>query len=346
MRILITGYAGYIGSKLMQVLGKLDILDYFVPFTSEHVDLVVGIDSFIYNNFYFQNSDNMFTKYIFYNLCTVKQIEDIINIAKLHNIDTIIPLAALVGASICDKYPELAKATNTDSIIKLARAFPEARFIYTNTNSGYGKTEEGELCDESTPMNPISLYGETKVKTEQYLLNNNNATSLRLGTVFGHSPRMRLDLLVNDWTLKVTRDDSIVIFDPSFRRNYINVKDVANAIVHCLHKPEDTQGQIFNLGNDNANCNKLELINKIVNILGKKETFNISIGNGYDPDQRDYIVTSQKLYNTGFEPKISLESGIRELAAYYSIFPKNNQKFAEICKGKYNVLDANHKGPI
>ncbi len=236
--------------------------------------------------------------------------------------DVIIPLACLVGAPLCAQRPLDAHSINLEAVLRLLKyASPKARFLSPTTNSGYGVGEADVFCTEETPLRPISLYGKLKVELEQALLADGRAVSLRLATVFGISPRMRLDLLVNDFTYRAVADRFIVLFESHFKRNYIHVRDVARAFLHALDNFDLMQGEAYNVGLSDANLSKLELCQVIQQQLPDFTFLDAPIGK--DPDQRDYIVSNEKIEKTGFKPQVSLAQGIRELIRGYQIIRRN-----------------------
>ena len=218
------------------------------------------------------------------------------------NFDIIIPLAAIVGAPACDKNLVLSRLINYKAQLNISNNISSNQIlVYPNTNSGYGVGDKNEYCNEDTPLNPISNYGKQKVEIEKIFLSNNNAISLRLATVFGVSPRMRIDLLVNDFVFKAVKDNYLILFEEHFRRNFIHVRDVAKTFLFCIKNFDKMKNQIFNVGLSNANLTKKELAEKI-----KLFVPNLYIhSNNYfeDPDKRDYIVSKQK--------KLSLLVGVQ-----------------------------------
>lgn len=242
--------------------------------------------------------------------------------------DAIIPLAALVGAPLCDRDPIAATTTNKDAIVWMVGELgKDQRVVIPITNSGYGVGEAGKFCTEETPMRPVSLYGRDKVETEKAVLNGHeNAVSLRLATVFGMAPRMRLDLLVNDFTYRAYHDRFIVLFEAHFKRNYIHVRDVANAFLHALGNFESMAGQAYNVGLSDANLSKWELCERIQKQLPKFIFLESQVGK--DPDQRDYIVSNEKIERTGYKPCFSLDAGIAELIKGYAMI--KNSRYANV----------------
>lgn len=300
--ILVTGGAGYIGSIFVEHLLKLG-------------DKVCVIDNLYYNN---QSSLNhlMHNKLLEVRRGDVRKPSDVNDLLK--KADIIVPLAALVGAPICNRDPVAASSTNKDAIFyMLDNISPSQMIIMPTTNSAYGSGDKDNFCTEESPLNPISLYAKDKVSVESRLMQHKNAISLRLATVFGMSPRMRIDLLVNDFTYRAVHDGFVVLFESYFKRNYIHVRDVSNAFVHCIDNFDKMNGQIYNVGLSNANISKLELCQLI-----KKHVPNFTFLEaqyGKDPDQRNYIVSNAKIEATGFKPKYSLEDGIVELIKGYEL---------------------------
>jgi nucleoside-diphosphate-sugar epimerase len=194
---------------------------------------------------------------------------------------------------------------------------PEQRIIYPNTNSGYGIGTEGIHCTEETPLNPISLYGKLKVEVEKALLARGNTVVFRLATVFGVSPRMRLDLLVNDFTYRAFRDGFVVLFEADFKRNYVHIRDVSDAFLFAIDNFDMLNGQAYNLGLDEANYSKRELCELIRKQVPRFYYTEAKVGE--DPDKRNYIVSNAKLEKTGFKARRGLESGIAELLKAYQI---------------------------
>ena len=305
-KILVTGGAGYIGSVLVPTLLSRDYE-------------VTVIDNF----FYKQNS--------LLDCCLESKLNIVRGDARDRDLmskhtkdaDIIIPLAALVGAPICDKYPVEAKTTNLEAIkLILELRKPEQKIIFPNTNSGYGIGAADIYCTEESPLKPISLYGRLKVEAERLILESGNAVVYRLATVFGISPRMRLDLLVNDFVYRAVHDGFIVLFEPEFKRNYIHIRDVARAFSHAIDNFENMKNQAYNVGLSDANLNKRELCEEI-----KKQVpnFYFTIAPiGEDKDKRNYIVSNEKIEKTGFGPQVSLSEGIKELIKGYQVI-KNNQ---------------------
>jgi nucleoside-diphosphate-sugar epimerase len=245
----------------------------------------------------------------------------------LRDADVIIPLAAIVGAPACSADQTAAVSTNLEAVkLLLSLRSPQQRILLPNTNSGYGIGERGAFCTEESPLRPISLYGRTKVQAETAVLEAGNAVAFRLATVFGMSPRMRLDLLVNDFVYRAVTDRAVVVFEGRARRNYLHVRDVARAFLHALTNFEAMKDTVYNVGLSNANLSKLELCQEIKKQLPGFVYLEAPIGE--DPDKRDYIVSNEKIERTGFRPAHSLSDGIRELIKGYTIL--RNGKYANV----------------
>ena len=301
MIIAITGGAGYIGSVLVPELLKLGhevrVLDNF------YFNQATLLDCCADKNFHIVRGDARDEK-------IVKEFID--------GADLIIPLAALVGFPLCEYDKVSAKTTNLDAvelILKLRK--PEQKIIFPCTNSGYGTTDSNIICTEDTPINPISLYGTTKVAAEKAVLEAGNSLTFRFATVFGASPRMRLDLLVNDFVYRAFNDKVIVVFEGNFKRNYIHIRDVAGAYIHAINNFDSMRGKAYNCGLSDANLSKLELCEKIKQHIPQFSYFESQIDS--DPDKRNYIVSNERLEATGWHPKYSLDDGIDELIKTYSI---------------------------
>ncbi len=243
----------------------------------------------------------------------------------VRNADVLIPLAAIVGAPACNLDPWEATSVNLEAIRMLNRLRSENQLvIYPTTNSGYGTKTGDVFCTEDTPLEPISLYGQTKVQAESELLQTPNTITLRLATVFGVSPRMRLDLLVNHFTYAAFTDKFIVIFEKDFKRNYIHIRDVADCFIHCIENASRMTGKPYNAGLDAANLSKEELALKIKSFVPDFYIHFAEVGN--DPDKRNYIVSNQRLKEAGFEAKRSLDDGINELLKGYRMLARSSFK--------------------
>jgi nucleoside-diphosphate-sugar epimerase len=237
-------------------------------------------------------------------------------------VDWIVPLACLTGAPLCDRDPIGARTLildAVDSILKLRT--PEQWIVYPTTNSGYGVGEGGIHCTEQTPLRPISLYGRLKVEAEEHILDAGRSITLRLATAFGVSPRMRLDLLVNDFTYRAVTDRFIVLFEAQFKRNFIHVRDIARAILHVMEHASEMDGEAYNMGLDDANLDKIELCEAIRRQVPDFVWHEAPLGE--DPDKRNYIVSNEKIRRSGFSPVVSLDRGIAELVRGYRILRRN-----------------------
>jgi nucleoside-diphosphate-sugar epimerase len=311
MKILITGGAGYLGSV---ITGKM--------LNAGHE--VVVLDKLIFN----QTSLLVYTsnpnfKFIYGDVRNETLLEKLCD-----EVDVIIPLAAIVGFPACDAEPELAKEINFKQIFNIVKFTKgkNKKILYPNTNSGYGIGVGQTECTEESPLNPISIYGTTKCSAENFLKSSTDAIIFRLATVFGVSPRMRTDLLVNDFTYKAITDKYIVVFEKNFKRNFIHIQDVANVFLFMLENYEQHKGEIFNVGLSTANLSKQELLEKIQTHV---KNFAVSYNDYYeDPDKRDYIVSNDKIESTGWSPKWDVDMGIEELImAYQMIVPKMGAEF-------------------
>jgi len=241
--------------------------------------------------------------------------------------DVIMPLAALVGAPICKIDPMNATTINRDAVVMLTKlASKNQKIVFATTNSGYGVGEKDKFCTEETPLNPISLYGTTKCEAEAAILNSGNGVTLRLATVFGMSPRMRIDLLVNDFTHRAVTDRTAVIFEGHFKRNYIHIRDVAKAFIHAMGNYASMNNNAYNVGLSSANLSKLELCARIQKIVPGFVYLEAPVGE--DPDKRDYIVSNDKIEATGWSPDWPLERGIQELIKGYTMI--RNRRFSNV----------------
>ena len=240
----------------------------------------------------------------------------------LKDADAVFPLACLTGAPLCKKEPEAAKAILLDAVrMILGLKSKDQMVIFPTTNSGYGVGEKGIHCTEKTPLRPVSLYGTLKVDAENAILEAGNGITLRLATAFGVSPRMRLDLLVNDFTYRAVYDRFIVLFEAHFKRNFIHVRDVANAFIHSLNNFDKMKNEPYNVGLSDANLSKSELCAEIKKHV--PEFYFVESNIGEDPDKRDYVVSNEKIEKTGFKREVSLSDGIQELVKGYNIIKRN-----------------------
>jgi nucleoside-diphosphate-sugar epimerase len=309
--ILVTGGAGYIGSIL-------------VPALLDRGFAVTVVDSFLYD----QDSLAAVCYHRDFTLVRgdVRSMETMRPLVA--KADIIIPLAALVGAPLCDRDPIAATSTNKDAIAAMLGLLSrQQRVLLPLTNSGYGIGQAGTFCTEETPIRPISLYGRDKVAIERILLDSHpESISFRLATVFGMSPRMRLDLLVNDFTYRASVDRFIVLFESHFKRNYLHVRDVARAFLHGIDHFETMKGSPYNVGLSDANLSKRELCERIRQHLPSFVFIESEIGS--DPDKRDYIVSNEKIERTGYRPAFSLDDGIRELIKGFAMI--RNSRYSNV----------------
>jgi nucleoside-diphosphate-sugar epimerase len=293
--ILVTGGAGYIGSilipKLLSAGHKVTVIDNFMynqtslaaSVSNEHLDIVVG-DVRDYS---------LITKFI----------------AKS---DIIIPLAAIVGAPACQRDPTSASSVNKDATLWLINQLSDdQQVIMPTTNSAYGSGDKGNYCDEKTQLRPLSLYARDKVLVEKHLMEKGNATSYRLATVFGVSPRMRLDLMLNNFVHRAITDKFLILFEGHFKRNFVHVSDVAEAFIFAINYPSKVKNEIFNFGLSDANLSKLQLCELIKTYVPNFVYQEAALEK--DPDQRNYVVSNKKIESIGMRAKVTLDEGIREL---------------------------------
>lgn len=304
MKILVTGGAGYLGSIMVPEL------------LSEGHEVTV-LDNFMYNQTSLldccYNDKLTIVRGDTRNKGLVEKL--------MASVDAVFPLACLTGAPLCAKEPEAAQAILSDAVKMITEIkSKDQMIIFPTTNSGYGVGEKGKYCTEETPLRPVSLYGKLKCEAEKAVLDAGGIT-LRLATAFGVSPRMRLDLLVNDFTYRAVYDRFIVLFEAHFKRNYIHVRDVANAFIHGLKNYETMKHEPYNVGLSDANLSKLELCEEIKKHV--PEFYFVESSIGEDPDKRDYIVSNEKLEKTGFKQQVSLSKGIAELVKGYQVIKRN-----------------------
>lgn len=301
MKVLVTGGAGYIGSIL-------------VPTLLEQGHAVTVLDDFRHG----VNSLALSAAHPAFDVVRgdCRDADVIANLVR--KADAVIPLAAVVGAPACQRDPLAASSINLDAVRMLLRHLsPAQRVLFPVTNSGYGIGTDGVYCDENSPLAPISLYGRTKVDAEKAVMDRGNAVSFRLATVFGMAPRMRIDLLVNDFTYRAVRDRAVLIFEGHFKRNYIHIRDVAHGFVHALDNFDRMKDQVFNMGLSEANLSKIELCERIKAHVPGFTYVEAPVGE--DPDKRNYIVSNAKLEATGWRPRHGLDTGIRELVKGYQM---------------------------
>ncbi|MBF0488084.1 MAG: SDR family oxidoreductase [Nitrospirae bacterium] len=309
-KILVTGGAGYLGSVLVPELlragHEVTVLD------SLMFGQVTLLDCCACGGFDFIKGD----------ICNSELISSLVP-----RFDVIIPLAAIVGAPACKMNPSMTNLVNHDAMMDMIDSLsPSQKVIFPTTNSGYGIGEKDKFCTEQSPLRPISEYGRVKVILENALLDRGRAVTLRLATVFGMSPRMRMDLLVNDFTYRAYKDGFIVLFEGHFRRNYIHVRDVTRAFMFAMDNYDKMAGEPFNVGLSSANITKRQLCEKIKEYV--PELYIHSAPVGEDPDKRDYVVSNDKIESLGFKPAHSLDDGIVELLKGYKILKPN--QFANV----------------
>ena len=311
MKVLITGGAGYLGSNLTRHLLEagytVTVLDNLM------YDQVTLLHLFGNPKFQFELGD----------VRDKKLLQELVGLN-----DVIIPLAAIVGMPACKANPELTVAVNYQQVADIVEVLrDDQKLILPNTNSQYGSSDS--IITEESPFNPLSLYAKTKCDAENTMLANGNGVSLRLATVFGVSPRMRLDLLVNDFVYKSVVDGYLVLFEAHFKRNYIHVQDIARTFQFIIENYDKCKGQAFNVGLSTANLSKLELAEKIKShipsMVIKQDDFK------EDFDKRNYIVSNEKLEALGWKPIYDLDYGIKQLmSAYKIVINKNNQNFTNL----------------
>jgi len=305
MKILVTGGGGYIGSVL-------------VPMLVDGGHQVTVLDNFMYG----QNSLVNCCHHRGFSVIRADVRDERILKDLVPKADAILPLACLTGAPLCSRDPVAAQAVNRDAVKTLADlASPQQAIVFPNTNSGYGVGDNNIHCTEDSPLRPISLYGRLKVEAEKYLLDRRGCVCFRFATIFGASPRMRLDLLVNDFTYRAVTDRFVVLFEPHFKRNYLHVRDAAGAFIHALKNYDRMKGRPYNVGLSDANLSKWELCEVIKKHVPEFQFMVAEVGE--DPDKRNYIVSNARIEATGFNPSMSLDDGIRELLKTYQIVRRN-----------------------
>lgn len=304
-KVLITGGAGYIGSVLAERLLSAGFA-------------VTVIDNLMYQQHsLFHLAHHPDFSFVRGDVRDQKAMQPVVRDA-----DVIIPLAAIVGAPACDRDPWLAESVNFGAIQMLNRLrSPNQVVVFPNTESVYGMKSGATLCTEDDRIEPTSLYGATKMQAEQELLGSQNAVALRLATVFGMSPRMRRDLLVNHFVYAALTDGYITIFEKNFKRNLVHVRDVADCFLHCIQNAQHMVGRPYNLGHESANLSKEELALKVKEYLPHFYIHFSDIGS--DPDKRNYIISSERLRKTGFEAKRTVDMGIAELIKGYRMFGRD-----------------------
>lgn len=300
MNVLCTGSNGYLGSMLC-------------PLLLQAGHEVVAVDNFRYGQTSLAEccADPGFTP-IRGDCRDMRTMGPLIKRA-----DVVIPLAAIVGAQACDADVCAAESTNFGAILSIIGAMsPSQRIIYPNSNSGYGVSGE-KSCTEESPMNPVSLYGVLKAHAEEIVLRNPNAVSFRFATLFGMSPRMRTDLLVNDFCFRAKRDRFVVLFEAKFRRNYLHIRDAASVFLWAIEHFDEMKGRPYNAGLPDANLTKWELCERIKTHV--PDFYFCEAPVGEDPDKRNYICDNSRILATGWKPRYSLDDGIKELIKGYEI---------------------------
>ena len=308
MKVLITGGSGYLGCEIIPAL------------------LGAGHQVRVLDNL-------MYQQHVLFHFCSSPAFDFVRGDARdealvaelVKDADVILPLACIVGAPACDRDPWLATSVNLDAVRLVNRLrSPDQLIVYPTTNSGYGTTTGEVFCTEESPLEPISLYGRTKVEAEAELLDSPNTITLRLATVFGTALRMRLDLLVNHFVYAAVTDGTIVIFEKDFKRNYVHLKDVADCFVHCIENASAMAGRPYNLGLDQANYSKEELALKIKEHVARFYVHFAEVGS--DPDKRNYVVSNERLRQAGFEARRTVDEGIRELLVGYRMLARGRFK--------------------
>ena len=307
---MVTGGAGYIGSVLVPALLKKGYK-------------VTVLDSLLFNQPSLLDccSDPNF-EFIQGDICHHELLNGLISEAEV-----VIPLAAIVGAPACRRNPSLTRLVNYDAHMNIVNNVSAGqKVLFPTTNSGYGVGEKDSYCTEESPLRPISEYGRTKVEVERAFLDKGNAVTFRLATVFGMSPRMRMDLLVNDFVYQAVKDRALVLFEEHFRRNYIHVRDVTKAFLFGIENYEKMKGEPYNVGLSSANLTKRQLAEKIKEHVPELYIHSAEIGE--DLDKRDYIVSNEKIESLGWSPDHTLDDGIQELIKGYKIIRPN--RFANV----------------
>jgi nucleoside-diphosphate-sugar epimerase len=305
VRILVTGGAGYIGSVL-------------VPLLLNDGHQVTVVDNFMYGQTSLLDCcDRRELTIVRGDVRDERTLKELVPKA-----DVVLPLACLTGAPACANDPWTAQAVNFDAVLATADLLsPSQQMIFPSTNSGYGVGQDGIFCDENTPLRPVSLYGRLKVDLESRLLERGRYVTFRFATLFGVSPRMRLDLLVNDFTYRAVTDRVVVLFEAHFKRNYLHVRDAARGFLHVLANYDAMKGRAYNVGLSDANLSKKELCDLIKAQVPSFQIVTAEVGE--DPDKRNYIVSNARIEATGYRPAFSLTDGIAELIKGYRIVRRN-----------------------
>ena len=310
LNILVTGGAGYLGSTM-------------VPELLSDGHKVTVLDNFMFK----QSSLNHCCYHPNFSIIKGDIRQKSVLAPLMKSADVIIPLAALVGAPLCNLDPVGATTINHEAIELMISLISQDQIVLMpTTNSAYGTGDADNYCNEESPLRPISQYAIEKVEIEKKLMQQQNAISFRLATVFGMSPRMRIDLLVNDFTYRAVNDGFVVLFESHFKRNYVHVRDVSRVFRHALNNHDSMKGEIYNVGLSEANVSKKELCQTIKKQLPNFIYVDEQIGK--DPDQRNYIVSNQKIEATGFKTEFSLDRGIGELIKGFTMI--KNSKYGNV----------------
>ena len=300
-KALVTGGCGYIGSSLVQRM--TEVFDQVTVIDNCEVKRNVVREFAINPKVVLHRTD----------ACDVDKFRE-----EIETSEVIVPLAGYVGAPICARYPSRSQQVNVNAIRDLLEHVSKEQFVVLPvSNSGYGIGDPDTICTEDSPLRPVSLYGQQKAEAEQLVLEHQNAVTTRLATVFGYSPAMRYDLMVNAFINDAIRNRFLMIFEGHFRRNFIHIQDVCDAILHLIAKKVDVKGEVFNVGNTAINMTKLELANRVAGLVGGCAVLETS--DREDPDKRDYLVSNEKLEDTGWQPKRGLEQGVAEISRLISI---------------------------
>ncbi len=300
-KVLVTGGAGYLGSIL-------------VPALLAKGYAVTVLDGLIYQQAPLLDCcSNPGFQFIKGDIADEALMRDL-----LAKVDIVIPLAAIVGAPACKANPTITRLVNLEAQLGMVKMISKGQMVFfPTTNSGYGIGAKDGFCTEASPLRPLSEYGRMKVEVEKALLQRGNAVTFRLATVFGMSPRMRMDLLVNDFTYRAYRDGAIILFEEHFRRNFIHVRDVAHAFLFGIEHYDRMKGEPYNVGLSSANLSKRQLCEKIKEHIPNFYIHAAPVGE--DPDKRDYLVSNAKIEALGWRPQFSLDDGIEELIKGFQI---------------------------
>jgi nucleoside-diphosphate-sugar epimerase len=304
MKVLVTGGAGYVGTSLMPLLLQ-------EGYTVRVVDnLIMGgiglLPFFAHKNFEFQRGD----------------IRDKSVMSKaLEHVDFVIHLAGIVGYPACRKFPEMSREINVDATRQLVElAGKDLPILFASTGSGYGQLI-GDLCTETSPLNPVSDYGKQKVEGEKILQERGNHVTYRYATAFGVSPRMRLDLLVNDFTFRAVKDRSLIVYEKKFMRTFIHVRDMARSFIFAIKNYDKMKNEVYNVGDSRQNLSKED----VCLMIRKQFDYYLHFAEvGKDVDQRNYMVSYEKIEKLGFRCSVTVEEGIDELIKAAQVIDVSN----------------------